>query len=72
MMGTDPVCGKEVDRDEAEPALLSAMHQGVSYFFCSADCKKRFEAQPESFVGSAASQLPPEEEIEGEVDRAWE
>jgi len=42
----DPVCGLEIDH-------LGAKHQsalgGEVYYFCSAECKKRFETEPEKY-----------------------
>jgi xanthine dehydrogenase accessory factor len=45
---TDPVCDMAVDpvstRHRAE-------HEGITYYFCSAGCRERFEARPAGFVG---------------------
>lgn len=43
----DPVCGKTVRTDAAK----SAVHAGTVYHFCSSDCRERFEASPERYVG---------------------
>ena len=43
---TDPVCGMEVYPTPA----LRATHDSQEYFFCSAECKTKFEANPERFV----------------------
>jgi Cu+-exporting ATPase len=39
----DPVCGMEVD---PEKAAGTSTYRGVSYYFCSLDCKKEFDANP--------------------------
>lgn len=43
----DPVCGMDVDKDNAR---WTADHAGLSYYFCSRSCKERFEGQPEQFI----------------------
>ena len=46
----DPVCGMEIDPKEAAG---KSEYQGQTYYFCSPDCKKAFEKEPEKYVGSA-------------------
>jgi Cu+-exporting ATPase len=43
----DPVCGMTVDPQAGKP---SAEHGGRSFHFCSAGCKAKFEADPESYL----------------------
>ncbi len=50
----DPVCGMTVQTDTAK----SAVYDGTVYYFCSANCRERFEAAPQSFVGPKADQEP--------------
>lgn len=45
---TDPVCGMQVDDQNAS---AKSQHQGKNYYFCSTDCKRKFEQQPEQYVG---------------------
>ena len=45
---TDPVCGMDVDRNTAKNAGRTVVHNGSTYFFCSDDCKHKFEANPGS------------------------
>jgi P-type Cu+ transporter len=47
VMAIDPVCAMTVD-----PAKAAARSQwnGQTYFFCSAGCKRRFDAQPEKYA----------------------
>ena len=48
-MAIDPVCGMKVD-DKA--AAGSSVFEGGRYYFCSAGCRKRFEANPAKYVGT--------------------
>ncbi|MDB5610091.1 MAG: copper-translocating P-type ATPase, partial [Bradyrhizobium sp.] len=43
----DPVCGMRVDPATAKHRFA---HGGQDYFFCSARCRERFEAEPEKFL----------------------
>jgi membrane fusion protein, copper/silver efflux system len=47
---TDPVCGMEVDQGKAEAAGRLAVYRGQTYYFCSDDCKKRFETTPSQYA----------------------
>jgi len=42
----DPVCGMLVDPSAAP----QASHAGHSYFFCSAECRNKFQSEPERFL----------------------
>ena len=46
-MVRDPVCGMEVD---PENAAGSSTYQGVTYYFCSEDCRARFDADPAKYT----------------------
>ncbi len=46
-METDVVCGMKVDPAKA-PA--QSQYQGKMYFFCSTQCKTKFDAKPEQYV----------------------
>jgi Cu+-exporting ATPase len=50
----DPVCGMRVHPATAKHRYS---HNGQDYFFCSARCRQRFEAEPEKFL--AAKQPEP-------------
>ena len=50
-MVKDPVCGMTLD---AENAAAQFEHHGHTFYFCSARCAQRFEAQPEGFVDAAS------------------
>ena len=45
---TDPVCGMQIDTSEA---AAQTIHESQAYFFCSEDCRRTFEENPEEFVG---------------------
>jgi len=45
---TDPVCGMSVDTARAE---YRSFREGVTYYFCSAGCKKAFDADPARYIG---------------------
>ncbi len=47
----DPVCGMTVD---VATARHRAVHEGRTYYFCSAGCLKRFEEDPARFVSAPA------------------
>ena len=49
-MSIDPVCGKTVDEENAP----SETFRGREYFFCSEECLKRFQSNPEQYVDIAA------------------
>ena len=46
-MAKDPVCGMEVDPEEA---AASVEHEGKTYYFCAEGCKEKFESEPEKFI----------------------
>ena len=43
----DPVCGMDVDPDEA---AAQSEYQGETYYFCCNECKQRFDKDPKSFA----------------------
>jgi Cu+-exporting ATPase len=51
-MATDPVCGTKVEQSTA-PA--KAEFEGVTYYFCSAECAGEFEDDPEAYAESGAA-----------------
>ncbi|MDT3382140.1 heavy metal translocating P-type ATPase [Labrys neptuniae] len=44
----DPVCGMDVDPATAKHSI---QHEGHPYYFCSAGCKAKFEAEPGRYLG---------------------
>lgn len=51
----DPVCGRELKRADAVAAID---HHGTVYFFCSNECRDRFEAQPDAYAMSPSATAP--------------
>jgi YHS domain-containing protein len=47
-MMKDPVCGMQVDEKKAP----TSNYQGKQYAFCGPQCKKTFDAKPESYAGT--------------------
>jgi len=47
---TDPVCGMDVDQEKAATAGRTAAREGRTYYFCSDQCKKSFETNPEHYL----------------------
>ena len=50
-LSQDPVCGTPVSVRKAEEAGRTSVYQGKTYYFDSDDCKKRFEKEPQKYVG---------------------
>jgi P-type Cu+ transporter len=43
----DPVCGMDVEPDEAAG---QSDFQGTTYYFCCNECKRKFDQRPEAFA----------------------
>ncbi len=54
----DPVCGKTVNTANAKPSVYA----GMVYYFCSRDCRERFEAAPESYLVAPTTSASMEKE----------
>ena len=50
-MTKDPVCGMNVDENNSQ---YQTQYGGKKYNFCSDQCKKKFDQQPEQYARSAA------------------
>ena len=46
-MVVDPVCGMKLDSSQAQ---AQSKYKGEDFFFCSAECKRLFDANPESYL----------------------
>jgi Cu+-exporting ATPase len=46
-MERDPVCGMQVDPAKADE---TSQNNGKTYYFCSSQCKSRFEQDPDRFT----------------------
>lgn len=44
----DRVCGMDVDPNSTTVERID--RKGVSYYFCSADCRRQFESSPEEYA----------------------
>lgn len=53
---TDPVCGMS---DTPESAAGSASHVGNTYFFCSASCLRKFQANPDQYLAPVPQPAAP-------------
>ena len=49
-MHTDPVCGMQVDDQKSTE---KSQFQGTNYYFCSSDCKRKFDQQPQQYASKA-------------------
>lgn len=43
----DPVCGMEIDQDEA---AATSEHMAKTFYFCAEGCKKEFEKDPTKYM----------------------
>ncbi|MDQ2806773.1 MAG: YHS domain-containing protein [Chloroflexota bacterium] len=49
-MVTDPVCGMQI---QPEQAAGQSTHEGQTYYFCAAGCKKTLDVHPAQYVKQA-------------------
>lgn len=47
-MAIDPVCKMEVDEKKAQ---FISEYKGIRYYFCAPGCKRKFEKEPEKYLG---------------------
>jgi membrane fusion protein, copper/silver efflux system len=52
----DPVCGMHVDQARAQAAGRTVARDGATYYFCSDDCRHRFEKDPARYLTSAPAE----------------
>jgi Cu+-exporting ATPase len=48
-MATDPVCKMQVNEQKAAG---TSEYKGQTYYFCAAVCKRKFDENPEKYVGA--------------------
>ncbi len=48
----DPVCGMDV---EAASAAGRTDYNGETYYFCGAGCKKKFDLNPQQYLGTSGT-----------------
>ena len=46
-MAKDPVCGMQVSEQQAAG---QSQHAGQTYYFCSTECKRKFEQNPQQYA----------------------
>ncbi len=46
-MAIDLVCFRTVDKKTAKEKTV---HEGITYYFCSKNCRVEFEASPENYI----------------------
>jgi YHS domain-containing protein len=46
-MVTDPVCGMRIDADDA---VATVEHDGITHYFCSQACYDAFVADPAAYL----------------------
>jgi Cu+-exporting ATPase len=51
----DPVCGMTI---ESETAAAQSTYEGSTFYFCSAGCKRQFDARPEEYARNAVADRP--------------
>ncbi len=51
IIGSDPVCGMEIEPTEAAG---SSSYEGQTYYFCSNECKQKFDSNPSEYADYAA------------------
>jgi YHS domain-containing protein len=57
----DPVCGVTMSTDNAK----SAVHDGDVFYFCSTECREKFEAAPHAYIGTPTNRQPKSERRHG-------
>ena len=50
----DPACGMPLSAADVKSSKYAANYRGHKFVFCSANCKKKFEANPEKYTGEKA------------------
>lgn len=71
-MAKDLVCGMEVKEEEAAG---SSLYKGKKYYFCSKNCKEKFDENPEEYIKSEEREkehVLPEEEMKPETAKEHE
>ncbi|AHC51217.1 hypothetical protein SUSAZ_03980 [Sulfolobus acidocaldarius SUSAZ] len=53
-MQIDPVCGMEVK----ENSQYKSMYKGKIYYFCSPQCKKAFDKDPQEYLTKGPKGMP--------------
>ena len=59
-LADDPVCGVPVSVKKAEEDGRKSVYQGRTYYFCSVECRDRFEKEPQKYAGKDAAPSTPD------------
>jgi len=51
-MAHDLVCGMDIDPEESAG---ESVYLGETYYFCSAECKQKFDERPQEYVAHTAT-----------------
>ena len=54
-MATDPVCGMVVD---PKHAVATSKYEGLTYYFCSWECKRIFDRAPKEVIAASRAHKP--------------
>jgi YHS domain-containing protein len=57
IMARDIVCDMAVDEQTASDNKLVTRYKGLTYYFCSSQCKKAFETDPQHYTSEKPPQL---------------
>jgi P-type Cu+ transporter len=49
----DPACGMKIDKNQAK---YFSEYDGLKYYFCSENCKNKFNASPKNYVKKTATE----------------
>ncbi|MFQ6054734.1 MAG: YHS domain-containing protein [Methanosarcinales archaeon] len=67
-MAIDPVCKMDVNEETAEH---KTEYEGKTYYFCAADCKSTFEADPKKFLEEGETMEMSPEAMETKPKKKW-
>jgi Cu(I)/Ag(I) efflux system membrane fusion protein len=56
-MNKDPVCGMDVDEKRAKASGRRSEYRGVTYYFCTDECKEKFDENPDRYIGKMSEDL---------------
>ncbi len=57
-LSQDPVCGRRVSVKKAAEEGRTVVYQGKTYYFCSVECRERFDKEPQKYAGKDAAATP--------------
>jgi len=61
----DPSCGMVLDQKKAQSTGKSSTYQGKTYYFCSDECKLRFDKEPQRYITKQPAGEMPHHDAEG-------